>query len=108
MEIQQLLIQHLDFLLIKKSETKPLTIDTLIEIGSYVAGGALRGRYSLVKEVSQEEINGVFGIIGNFFKEHFPEDFSEKEFVVMRNKALALIQETTFDADLQKYMDTAG
>lgn len=104
MEIQQLIIQLLDYLLLKKSEVKPLNIETLIEIGSYVGGGVLRGRFSLVKEVSQEEINGVFGVIGNFFKEHFPEDFTEKEFVIMRDKALELIQETTFDSDLKSFM----
>lgn len=104
MEIQQLIIQLLDYLLLKKSEVKPLNIETLIEIGSYVGGGVLRGRFSLVKEVSQEEINGVFGVIGNFFKEHFPEDFTDKEFVIMRDKALELIQETTFDSDLKSFM----
>lgn len=106
MHIEQLIIQRLDYLLTKKGATSPLTLDSLIEIGAYVAAGVLRGRFSVTKEVSQEEINGVFGVVGDFFKSHFPEDFTEKTFIAMRNKALALIQETTFDSDLELFMNS--
>lgn len=106
MHIEQLIIQRLDYLLTQKGETSPLTLDSLIEIGAYVSGGVLRGRFSVTKEVSQEEINGVFGIVGNFFKAHFPEDFTEETFIAMRDKTLALMKETTFDSDLEVFMNS--
>lgn len=104
MEIQQVIEQHLDTLLMQKSQQGALSLDTIIEIGAYVGAGVLRGRYSAVKEVSQEEINGVFGVIGNFYKRHFEEAFTENEFILLKNKALELVQNTSFDADLEAFM----
>lgn len=106
MHIQDLIHQNIDALLTAQSNKEDLTLAHIIEIGAYVAAGALRGRFAAEKEVSQEEINGVFGIIGDFYNEHFGEDFTESDFQAMTTQALQLLQRTTFDADLESYVDS--
>ncbi len=104
MHIQDLIHQNIDALLTAQSNKENLTIAHIIEIGAYVAAGALRGRFAAEKEVSQEEINGVFGVIGDFYKDHFDEAFTEDDFKEMTDQALQLLQRTTFDADLESYV----
>lgn len=104
MTIEDVIKQHLDQLLVLKSKNSPLTLEVLIEIGAYVGGGVLRGRFSAQKEVLVEEVNGVFRIIGQFFHDHFGEDFTAAAFVKMKDRALVLMQDTSFDANLEAFM----
>ena len=53
----------------------------------------------------QEEVNGVFGIIGDFCKASFGgRSFSKVHFKKMTKLALELIQETTFDSDVEEFL----
>ncbi|WP_430612879.1 hypothetical protein [Flavobacterium sp. JP2137] len=104
MHIQDLIIQNLDGLIKAKSQKAELQIDDLIAIGAHVGAGVLRGRYQVVKEVKEEEIAGVFGIIGNFYAESFGDAFRQDAFIALRSMAMELLQQPTFDSDLNEFV----
>ncbi|MBW3518548.1 hypothetical protein [Flavobacterium sp. NKUCC04_CG] len=104
MHIQDLIIQNLDGLIKAQSNKAELQIENLIAIGAYVAAGVLRGRYQVVKEVKEEEINGVFGIVGNFYAENFGGGFTQEDFITLKTRAMELLQQPTFDSDLNEFV----
>lgn len=104
MHIQDLIIQNLDGLIKAQSNKSELQIENLIDIGAYVGAGVLRGRYQVAKEVKEEEIHGVFGVIGNFYAENFAGSFTQDDFIALKTKAMELLQQPTFDADLNEFV----
>lgn len=104
MDIQTLIHHNLDELMYLADKKGVLDTVVVVEIGAYVAAAVLRGRFSSIKEVSEQEINGVFGIIGDFCKLSFGRSFTKVHYRKMTAQALKLIQEPTFDQDLEMYM----
>ncbi len=105
MDIQTLIHHNLDELFYLADKKEILNTDLVVKIGAYVGAAVLRGRYADQKEVTQEEVNGVFGIIGDFCKESFGgRSFSKVHFKKMTKLALELIQETTFDSDVEEFL----
>lgn len=104
MHIQDVIIQNLDGLIKAQSSKSELKIEDLVAIGAYVGAGVLRGRYQVVKEVKEEEIQGVFGIIGNFYRDSFGDAFDQEDFVALKSKAMELLQQPTFDSDLLEFV----
>lgn len=104
MDIKDWITTNLDKLLVGQSRKGVLTVAHIIEIGAYVAGGVLRSRFSSEKEVSSEDINGVFGVIVTFYKQNFGKDFTPEDFESMQKKTLALLQSETFDRELHAFM----
>lgn len=103
--VQEVIISDLDRLLKAKSQHNGLNIQDLQEIGAYVGASALRVRFAEKKEVTPEEINGVYGIIGNFYISHFKETFGQNEFNDMMHISLELLNRTTFDQDSKLFYD---
>ena len=99
MDIQDLILKDLDTLLKAKSQYNGLNIDDIIEIGAYIGASVLRQRYKMTKEVNQDEINHVFGIIGNFYFQSFQNNFTKNEFDIMLIRSLDLLKQSTFDQD---------
>lgn len=104
MDIQTLLQLQLDELFFIADQKGKLNTKFVVEIGAYVGAGALRGRFSANKEVTQEEINGVFGIIGDFCKQSFGRSYTKVHFNKMSALALELLQNTSFDEDLELFI----
>ncbi|MHC5202614.1 hypothetical protein [Myroides sp. LJL119] len=105
MDIQKLIHQNLDELLYFADKKQVLDTHMVVRIGAFVGAAVLRGRYAQTKNVTQEEINGVFGIIGDFFRLSFGgRSFSKVHFKKMTTLALELIQQTSFDQDLEDFM----
>ncbi len=105
MDIQTLIQKNLDQLLYLADKKQVLDNAMVVKIGAFVAAAVLRGRFAEQKEVTQQEINGVFGIIGDFFRTSFGgRSFSKVHFNKMTSLSLELIQETTFDQDLQEFI----
>lgn len=104
MDIQTLIHQNMDELLYLANEKEILNTDLVVKIGAYVAAGVLRGRFADQKNVTTEEINGVFGIIGNFCKTAFGRSYTKVHFKKMTTLALELMQETTFDSDVEDFI----
>ncbi len=104
MDIKTLIQQHLDELFFIADQKEKLNTNLVVEIGAYVGAGVLRGRFSANKEVTQEEINGVFGVIGDFCKQSFGRSYTKVHFKKMTTLALELLQKTSFDDDLQTFL----
>ena len=106
MDIQTLIHQYLDELLYLADKKEILDTNMVVRIGAFVGTAFLRGRYADKKEVTEEEINGVFGIIGDFFKASFGRSYTKVHYRKMIALSLELIRETTFDNDLQEFIES--
>ncbi|MTG99097.1 MULTISPECIES: hypothetical protein [Myroides] len=105
MDIKTLIHHNLDELLYLADKKEILNTDLVVEIGAYVGAAVLRGRFADKKEVTVDEINGVFGIIGDFCKMSFGRSFTVVHYRKMTKLANDLLQETTFDADLEDFIN---
>jgi hypothetical protein len=105
MDIQSLIHHNLDELMYLADKKQILNTKLVVEIGAYVGAAVLRGRYAGKKEVSQEEINGVFGIIGDFCKMSFGRSYTKVHFKKMCSLALELLQKPTFDNDVEEFIN---
>lgn len=105
MTIKDLIYQNLDLLLQAQSKKEEgLHMQAAIKIGAYVAAGVLRSRHKETKEILDEEIKGVYQIVGTFFVEHFPS-FTNDDFTALKEDSLDKLQMPTFDQDLQEFID---
>ncbi len=104
MDIKTLVHHNLDELLYLADKKGILNTDLVVKIGAFVGAAVLRGRYADKKEVTTEEINGVFGIIGDFCKLSFGRSYTKVHFKKMTTLALELMQEPTFDADVEVFI----
>lgn len=98
-DIQDVILNDLDTLLKAKNNHNGLNIEDVIEIGAYVGASVLRSRYSSTKEIKDNDIHGVYGIIGNFYVQNFKENFTQIEFDTLLKRSLELLQQPTFDQD---------
>ncbi len=104
MDIKIVIQQHLDELFYIADQKGKLNTNLVVEIGAYIGAGVLRGRFATNKEVTQEEINGVFGVIGDFCKQSFGRSYTKVHFKKTTVLALNLLQKTSFDDDLQTFL----
>lgn len=106
MDIQSLIHRNLDELMYLADQKQILNTNLVVEIGAYVGAAVLRGRYADKKEVTQEEINGVFGIVGDFCKMSFGRSYTKVHFKKMCKLALELLQKPTFDSDVEAFISS--
>ncbi|WP_267740585.1 hypothetical protein [Myroides injenensis] len=104
MDIESLIHHNLDELLYLADQKGILNTDLVVKIGAYVGAAVLRGRYADRKEVTENEVNGVFGIIGDFCKMSFGRSYTKVHFKKMTKLSLELLQETSFDSDLEMFI----
>ncbi|MDM1045824.1 hypothetical protein HX004_08020 [Myroides sp. 1354] len=104
MDIKTLIHHNLDELLYLADKKGVLNTDMVVKIGAFVGAAVLRGRYADKKEVTEVEINGVFGIVGDFCKQSFGRSYTKVHFKKMTTMALELIQEPTFDTDVEVFI----
>ncbi|QQU04558.1 hypothetical protein [Myroides odoratus] len=104
MDIKALIHHNLDELLYLADKKGVLNTDLVVKIGAFVGAAVLRGRFADKKEVTEEEINGVFGIVGDFCKMSFGRSYTKVHFKKMATMALELIQEPTFDTDVEVFI----
>lgn len=104
MDIKALIHHNLDELLYLADKKGVLNTDLVVKIGAFVGAAVLRGRFADKKEVTEEEINGVFGIVGDFCKMSFGRSYTKVHFKKMTTMALELIQEPTFDTDVEVFI----
>lgn len=105
-DIRDIILNDLDTLLKAKSQYNGLNIQDITEIGAYIGASVLRQRFKMTKEVNDDEINHVFGIIGNFYLQSFKNSFTQKEFEIMSMRSLELLKEPTFDQDCLAFFES--
>lgn len=101
--IEKLIYDDLGYLLKKKSKNGELTISIVIEVASYVAAKYLRIIYSKNKEVKPDELNGIFGIISNFYKASFDDHLHADDYKKISSLALNLLTDTNFDNNCKNF-----
>ena len=95
--IEDLITLDLQTFLGLKAKNDTISIESALEIGAYVAANFLRIIYTKNKEIKPEEINGVFGIVSNFYSTYFEGQITEDDFQNMAKKSSELLQNTDFD-----------
>lgn len=105
LNIQDVILNDLDKLLKAKSQHNGLNINDVVEIGAYVGASVLRQRFKSTQKINDKEINGVFGVIGNFYVQSFKNNFSQIEFDRMLKRSLELLQTPSFDQDCLVFFD---
>jgi len=95
--IENLIRKDLDTLLYHKSLQEEISTKIAIEIAAYVAANFLRIIFAKNKEIKPEELNGVFGIISNFYNEIFNNQLEKDDYKNISEMALNLLNDTDFD-----------
>ena len=101
--IDQLIANDLEKLLYHKSLKSKVTVNIATEIAAYVAAKYLRIIFAKNKEIKPEELNGVFGIISNYYNEIFSNQLNTDDYKSISKTALNLLNDTNFDANCEKF-----
>lgn len=105
LNIEVLIHNDLDRLLQTKSKQGELTVNKAIEVAAYVAAKYLRIIFTSKKEIKPDELNGVFGIISNFYNEIFDNELQKTDYEKISSFALNLLQNTDFDTKCKEYFN---
>lgn len=101
--IEQLIRIDLETLLYHKRLKNEISITNAIEIAAYVAAKFLRIIYAKNKQITTEELNGVFGIISNIYNELFSNQLEIVDFEKISSLALDLLKDTAFDKNCETF-----
>lgn len=104
--IDKLISNDLETLLYHKILTGNVSVDNATEIAAYVAAKYLRIIYAKNKEIKPEELNGVFGIVSNYYHEIFGDQLNENDYKSITDLALNLLKDTGFDANCERFFRT--
>ena len=95
--IEDLIALDLQTFLNLNAKNNNISIDDALEIAAYVSANFMRIIYAKNKSIEKHEINGIFGIVSNFYNSFFDGQITEEEFKDMANKSTQLLQNTSFD-----------
>lgn len=95
--IEDLITLDLQTFIQLKMENDTISIDDVLEISAYVSANFMRIIYTKNKKIESAEVNGIFGIVSNFFNTYFEGQITEEEFKNMTIKSSQLLQNTDFD-----------
>jgi hypothetical protein len=102
--IKDVIYREMDSLITAKlKDGENISIDDLIDIGSYLAASLFRARWKQKGELAPEEINVVLGNIGDFCNEHFGDYFTQNDFDKIVKISQLLLQKPTFDDDSESF-----
>lgn len=95
--IEDLIAIDLQTFLSLKTKNDTISIEDALDIAAYVSANFMRLIFTKNKKIEKNEINGVFGIVSNFYNTYFEGQISKKDFENMSKKSLQLLQNTAFD-----------
>lgn len=105
--IKDVIYREMDKLIMGKlKDGENISIDDLIDIGSYLAASLFRSRWKQKGELNEDEVNIVLGNIGEFCYEHFGEYFNQKDFDKIVKISQLLLQKPTFDDDAESFFQS--
>ncbi|HLV47067.1 MAG TPA: hypothetical protein VKY32_08525 [Flavobacterium sp.] len=96
--------EDLDMFLSLKSKTS-LQIDDIIQIGAFVGANFLRMLFSQQKDVSNQQLNSIFGVISNHYHDLFGDQLQENDYHQLSDKALKELQDVNFEQNMHDYFD---
>lgn len=102
--IKDVIYRDMDQLIMAKlNGGENISIDDLIDIGSYLAASLFRSRWKQKGELAEEEVNIVLGNIGDFCHENFRDFFTQNDFDKIVKISQLLLQKPTFDDDSESF-----
>lgn len=95
--IEDLIALDLQTFLNLKTKDNYISIDDAIEIAAYISANFMRIIYTKNKSIEKHEINGIFGIISNYYNSFFDGQITDEDFQEITKKSTQLLQNTSFD-----------
>jgi len=96
-KIEDLIEIDLDTFLKQKAKNGSIALDDALEIAAYVSANFMRVIYTKNKNIEKHEINGIFGIVSDFYNNYFEGQITKDEYYEMSQKAIKLLQNNDFD-----------
>lgn len=96
--IEQLIKEDLETFLHYKSLQHEISVNDAVEIAAYVGANFLRVIFAKNKDVTPEELNGVFGIISNVYRDLFDGQLTKEDYKKISLLAFELLKDTDFDS----------
>lgn len=104
MNVQEMIYSQMNHFIDKSTDQNgQVAYDTVIEIACWTAAYVIRQRHLQTKDVLPDEMQLVLGTIGNFCKENFGDDFTQKDFELVSTQTLELLQSPGFDTDAREF-----
>ena len=103
MTVQELINQQMDHFIGKLIAKDQLSIEKVIEVATHTGAYLIRNRHVQNKGISEEEIKLVLQSLADFMNHNFEGQFNQEDFIVIKDKTLALLKNPGFDQDIQEY-----
>lgn len=103
MTVQELINQQMDHFIGKLIAKDQLSIEKVIEVATHTGAYLIRNRHVQNKGISEEEIKLVLQSLVDFMNHNFEGQFNQEDFIVIKDKTLALLKNPGFDQDIQEY-----
>lgn len=87
----------------KLIEKNTLSTAKVLEVAAHTGAYLIRSRHLQNQGITNEEIEGVLVSLVNFITSGFAEQFSERDFIELRNNTLELLKSPNFDSEIQSY-----
>lgn len=93
----------MDHFIAKLIANNQLTDEKVIELSSNIAAYLIRTRHVQNKVISNQEIELVLQSIVDFLNHNFENQFSEQDFLLIKETTLKLLKKPSFDQEIQFY-----
>jgi hypothetical protein len=104
--VQEMIYQQMDHFISKSlNQDGQITLKKVMEIASWVSAFLIRQRHVQTEKITEQEMQGILGAVGNFCHDNFKENFTQEEFNVVATKTLELLKLPSFDEDAKSYFE---
>lgn len=103
MTVQELINQQMNHFIGKLIAENQVSLEKVIEVATHTGAYLIRNRHVQNKGISEEEIKLVLQSLVDFMHHNFENQFSEDDFILIKDKTLALLKNPGFDEEIQTY-----
>ena len=103
MTVPELINHQMDYFVGKMLAKNELSHDKVIEVATHIGAYLIRTRHIQNKSISNQEIELVLQSISDFINANFENQFSNEEFISIKENTLKLLKRAEFDQEIQDY-----
>lgn len=103
MTVQELINNQMDHFIGKLIATNQISIEKVIEVATHTGAYLIRNRHIQNKGISEEEVGMVLQSLADFINHNFENQFTQDDFILIKDKTLELLKNPAFDQDIQDY-----
>lgn len=103
MTVQELINNQMDHFIGKLISKNQISIEKVIEVATHTGAYLIRNRHIQNKGISEEEVGMVLQGLVDFINHNFENQFNQEDFILIKDKTLALLKNPGFDQDIQEY-----